>query len=405
MTQGLYMAANKINFTQQRIEGLTAPEKGRTDYYDADCPKLTCRVSNTGNKSFVVLKKNESGKVQRITLGRFPDITVSQARKLTIKTLAGIASGIDPIEEKRKQRYQAITLEELLSIYLKDKSDLREASVIDYTSKTRQGFSSWLNKPINKITRDMVKAKRNSFKGGRDNKMRVLRLLMTYAHKTLKAIDENPVDIITEGKLWSKPSRKVRMIPSDSLKDWYQAVLKLDNEKAKVYLLLLLHTGLRDHDVRYLKWNDINFKNDSFIARDTKNHTDFTAYIAPQIKPYLRNLKAITGNSLFVFPGDTKDGVMGIPRKPITQVSKQTDIEFSSHDLKRTFLTIGEASMIPFSLLKALANHKTNNDVTGGYINPETKTLKEATFKIADYIQQHTAPDEHNIITLKTASN
>jgi len=61
--------------------------------------------------------------------------------------------------------------------------------------------------------------------------------------------------------------------------------------------------------------------------------------------------------------------------------------------------------LIPFSLLKALANHKTNNDVTGGYINPEAKTMKAATFKIADYIQQHTAPDEKNIISLKTATN
>jgi len=195
------------------------------------------------------------------------------------------------------------------------------------------------------------------------------------------------------------------MIHSDKLKDWYQAVLDLENEKAKVYLLLLLHTGLRDQDVRYLKWKDINFKNDSFIARDTKNHTDFTAYIAPQIKPYLRNLQTLTGRNLFVFPGETKDGAMGIPRKPITQVCKQSGVEFSSHDLKRTFLTIGEATMIPFSLLKALANHKTNNDVTGGYINPETKTLKSATFKIADYIQQHTAPNEQNIVTLKTATN
>jgi len=182
------------------------------------------------------------------------------------------------------------------------------------------------------------------------------------------------------------------MIPSAKLKDWYQAVLNLDNEKAKVYLLLLLHTGLRDQDVRFLKWQDIDFNNDSFIARDTKNHTDFTAYIPPQIKPYLRNLKTITGNTHFVFPGDTKEGVMGIPRKPITQVSKQSGVEFSSHDLKRTFLTIGEAAMLPFSLLKALANHKTDNDVTGGYINPEAKTLKAATFTIADYIQQHATP-------------
>lgn len=227
---------------------------------------------------------------------------------------------------------------------------------------------------------------------------------MRYAVDALKALDENPVDVLKDGGLWARPKRKKRMIPSDSLKDWYEAVLSLDNENAKVYLLLLLHTGLRDQDVRYLKWKDMDFKNDCFVTRDTKNHSDFTAYIAPQIKPYLRSLYEKTGSGKYLFPGNTPDGVMGIPRKPISQVCKQTGIEFSSHDLKRTFLTIGEAAMIPFSLLKALANHKTDSDVTGGYINPEAKTLKAATFKIADYIQQHTAPDNQNIITLKSAN-
>jgi len=379
----------KFNFTQQRIAALEAPEKGRIDYHDTGSPKLTCRVSNTGIKSFVLLKWNGKN-TQRVTLGRFPDISVAHARKLAAESLLAMADGIDPTEEKRKQRHRAITLGNLFETYLKDKSELRPATITDYTRKLNQGFSDWLNKPVNEITRDMVKAKRNTFDGGRDNKMRVLRLLMTYAHKTLKAIDSNPVDILTDGKLWAKTTRKSRIIPSDHLKKWYQAVLDLENEQAKVYLLLLLHTGLRDQDVRYLKWTDIDFKNDSFIARDTKNHTDFTAYIAPQIKPYLKNLQHLNGKSKFLFPGKTKDGVMGIPRKPITQVCQQSGVEFSSHDLKRTFLTIGEATMIPFSLLKALANHKTNNDVTGGYINPETKTLKSATFKIADYIEQHT---------------
>jgi integrase len=228
---------------------------------------------------------------------------------------------------------------------------------------------------------------------------------MRYAVITLKALDENPVDVLRDGSLWSKPKRKKRMIPSDNLKDWYNAVLNLENQKAKVYLLLLLHTGLRDQDVRYLEWKDIDFKNDCFIARDTKNHSDFTAYLAPQIKPYLKSLQALTGDSCFVFPGESKDGVMNIPRKPITQVCNQTGITFSSHDLKRTFLTIGEAAMIPFSLLKALANHKTDNDVTGGYINPEANTLKQATWKIADYIQHHSTSKNQSITTLNTDTN
>jgi integrase len=120
----------------------------------------------------------------------------------------------------------------------------------------------------------------------------------------------------------------------------------------------------------------------------------------------LRNLYVSTGSGKYVFPGAGKDGVMDVPRKPIAQVCKETGTDFSSHDLKRTFLTIGEAAMIPFSLLKALANHQTDGDVTGGYINPEGKTLKSATFKIADYIHQHVIPDTENVVSInKVATN
>jgi integrase len=397
---------NRINFTQGRIKDLPDPETGRVDYHDTGCPKLTCRVSTTGIKSFVVLKW--TGKTtQRITLGRFPDMSVDEARKRTQAALTDIATGINPTDEKRKKRFRNIILQELFDRYLADKSELREASIKDYSKIMNSpfGFADWLNKPINEITRDMVLARRKQFTGGADNKMRVLRLLMNYAI-ALKAIDENPVDVLRDGALWAKPTRRKRMIPSDNLKDWYNSVLHLDNEQAKVYLLLLLHTGLRDQDVRYLEWKDINFKNNCFIARDTKNRSDFTAYIAPQIKSYLRTLHDKTGTGQYVFPGGNVDGVMDVPRKPIAQVCKQTGVTFSSHDLKRTFLTIGEAAMIPFSLLKALANHTTDGDVTGGYINPEANTLRQATFKIADTIQQLTTPDIENVVTIKrNASN
>jgi integrase len=394
--------AIKINFTQDRIKNLLAPtDKEREDYHDTGCPKLICRVSKTGNKTFAVLKKTSDGSTRRVTLGRFPDLTVAEARKMTQAALTFLAQGINPTEEKRKQRVRSMTLEELLERYLKDKSDLREASVIDYRKKLNQGFSDWMNKPINEITRDMVLARRKQIEGGRDNKLRVLRLLMRYAVVTLKALEENPVDVLRDGSLWAKPKRKKRMIPSDNLRDWYNAVLDLKNEKAKVYLLLLLHTGLRDQDIRYLEWTDIDFKSDSLTARDTKNHTDFKTYIAPQLKPYLRSLQQLTGDSRFLFPGETKDGVMDIPRKPIAQVKAKTGIDFSSHDLKRTFLTIGEAAMIPFSLLKTLANHKTDGDVTAGYINTEANTMRQAIKKIADYIQQHTTPEDDKVHLLK----
>ncbi len=392
----------RIRFTQQRIANLPEPEKGRVEYYDEEERRLTCRVSSVGTKTFVVLKKATDGTTKRISLGRYPDISVSHARKLAAETLLQISSGVDPNEGKRKQRHRSITLEALLEQYIADKT-LRPKTVKDYREKVRTGFPDWLDMPVNKITRDMVKTRRRQITAGRDNKFRVLRLLMNYAHKTLAAIDQNPVDILTDGRLWDKPKRRTRLIPSDRLKDWHDAVLALDNEKAKVYLLLLLHTGLRDLDARKLEWRDVDLERGTILCRDTKNHTDFTAHIAPQIKPHIRRLQALTGDSRYCFPSET-GGMMDTPRKPIQQVINQTGIEFSPHDLKRTFLTIGEAAGVSFSLLKALANHKTTNDVTGGYIHTEDRTRREATQKIAAYIANLTDPTDSNIISLRSAA-
>jgi hypothetical protein len=107
----------KLNFTQTKIENLPTPESGRLDYYDTDKTRLTCRVSTTGVKSFVVLKRNGKS-AQRITIGRFPDVTVSDARKQHDKILGDLVTGVNPTEEKRKKRHRSLTLQELLERYL-----------------------------------------------------------------------------------------------------------------------------------------------------------------------------------------------------------------------------------------------------------------------------------------------
>jgi integrase len=262
---------DKFNFTQERIEKLPIPEQGRIDYYDLKTPKLTCRVSASGNKSFVVLKKNSAGKAQRVTLGRFPSMTVATAQKLANKTLTDLSSGINPTEVKRQEKHQSITLANLLKKYI-DQKDLKPLTAADYLKKLEQGFSDWLTKPVNTITRDMVLRRHKSLSGNkttRDNKMRVLRLLMRYA-LALKVITESPTDALKDVGLWSKPTRKDRIIPSDRLRDWYDAVLTLRNKKAKVYLLLLLYTGLRANEAVTLKWCDVDLKHDTLTVKDTR---------------------------------------------------------------------------------------------------------------------------------------
>lgn len=392
----------KINFTQDRIINLALPtvNKDRGDYYDTGCPKLMCRVTQAGVKSFVVNKKTSDGKFKRITLGRFPDISVSEARKMAQAVLTDLAQGINPTEEKRKMKLKGITLAELMTNYLDQKKDKLKASTAeDYQEKLEQGFSDWLNKPVTEITRDMVATRHKTLGGNattKDNKMRVLRLLMRYA-LALKIIDESPTDALKDIGLWSKPTRRNRIIPSEKLAEWYNAVLSLPNKKAKVYLLMLLYTGIRADEAITLKWADVDFADDAITFRDTKNKSDFTTYIPKALKPYLRELQGLTGKTPFAFASSSTDGCMDIPRKPIMQIIKNTGIEFSSHDLRRTFSTIAEVVLLPESIIKRLLNHTTDNNVTTGYIRTEADTLRQAVERIAGYIAAKIEPDSQNV--------
>jgi integrase len=393
--------AEKINFTQDRIRNLPTPKEGRVEYYDIKVPKLTCRVSSTGVKSFVLIKW--TGKtMQRVTLGRFPDLSVSDAQKKAQAALTELAQGINPTEKKRADKIKQTTISELMVKYIGQKN-LKASTAADYQKKLSEGFSDWLDKPVNAITRNMVLVRHKKLPGNgtsKDNKMRVLRLLMRYA-LALKIIDESPTDALREVGLWSKPTRKDRIIPADSLKDWYEAVLQLTNPKAKTYLLLLLYTGLRANEALHLEWKNVDFKNDTLTVMDTKNHSNFTTYIPTQLKPYMRSLQEFTGDNNFVFPGDNIKGAMAIPRHPLDIVTKKTGIEFSSHDLRRTFATIAEASLLPETIIKRLLNHTTDNCVTGGYIRTEANTMKQAIDRVAGFIQSHVAPDNSNIVSLR----
>lgn len=391
----------KFSFTQGRIEKLPTPKTGRIDYHDTGCPKLTCRVSSTGNKSFGVLKWNGKN-TRRVSLGRFPDVSVHAARELARQALTEIASGIDPTEKKRKKKKQSMTLQEMFDEYIETKS-LKPLSIKDYGKKIAV-FTDWLNKPASNITREMVLSKHRELtklgSTSRDNKLRVLRLVLNYG-VAAGVLSNNPVDALKEVKLWKKPNRKKRIIKSEDLQAWYEAVIGLNNEQAKVYLLMLLYTGLRSNEALSLKWSNVDFTNHTLTVMDTKNGSNHTVYIATKLKPWLRSLQGRTGHETFLFPGNSASGHMDIPRKPIAKVIETSGVEFSSHDCRRTFATIAEAVGTTETIIKRLLNHTMDNDVTTGYINTEAETLARATDKIGNYIHSK-VHSQSNVVTLKT---
>ncbi len=132
-------------------------------------------------------------------------------------------------------------------------------------------------------------------------------------------------------------------------------------------------------------WKQIDLKAKTLTITDTKNNL---AHSLP-LPDYLFNLlssRKRTTTSDFVFPGPGAAGHIIEPRKQIAKVIAASGIQFSVHDLRRTFITIAESLDIPAYALKRLLNHKMNADVTAGYIMLDIERLRNPMQMIANHI-------------------
>lgn len=105
-------------------------------------------------------------------------------------------------------------------------------------------------------------------------------------------------------------------------------------------------------------------------------------------------------NSSYVFPGTGADGYIIEPRKQMAKVIDDTKIQFTVHDLRRTFITMAESLDIAAYALKRLLNHKMNGDVTAGYIMFDVERLRKPMQMITDHLLRQMIPSQSPIISL-----
>ena len=136
---------NKLNFTKAMLNSLHLPSPGkRSLYHDSKVPSLGVRVTDTGHKSFVVYRKI-NGKPERITLGRYPDLSIEQARNKAIEINAAIAQGENPNDKRRSERAE-MTLAGLFSEYMERHAKLHKKSWKTDESRFKLHLSHWSNK-------------------------------------------------------------------------------------------------------------------------------------------------------------------------------------------------------------------------------------------------------------------
>src|SRR5262249_18371033 len=136
-----------------------------------------------------------------------------------------------------------------------------------------------------------------------------------------------------------------------------------------------------------LTWADIDFQAETIFIRDSKNRQP---HMLPMTEPLRKILDSRPKGSKkdLVFPSKRTKGMIKDLRPDLDKIAEsESDIEFTLHDLRRTFITIAESLDIPYYAIKRLANHKDSTDVTVGYIVANVERLREPMEKISNFIE------------------
>ncbi|MGE0266569.1 MAG: tyrosine-type recombinase/integrase [Candidatus Obscuribacterales bacterium] len=396
----------KLRLTKDNIQKLRPVEGKETFYWDTKCTGFGLRVTKT-SMTYVVQTRLADHRIARVKIGRTDVLTLEQAEKQARSLLGRIALGEDPNAERVDESANKLTLRELYEEY-KSVKKLRPKTVYIYDGAVRRCFEDWLDKPVVSITKDMVQKRhymlsnangpRGKGEAQANQGMRVLRSVLNYGAIAYEdsngksLLGDNPVRRLSQTRTWNKIPRRQDVISLEELEAWYTAVVELENDIVRDYLLLCLFTGLRRSEAMRLKWKDIDLEARVLLipAENTKadrmHGLPLSDFLCDLLRKRARSKRR--GND-YVFPARDGDGHMVEPKRVIDKVKAASGVNFSMHTLRRTFETCAERLDISYYALKKLLNHSTSGDVTSGYIVIGVERLREPMQKITDFIRAH----------------
>ena len=143
---------SRFNFNKRNIDALLLPQAGkRKEYFDTLQNNLSLIIRSTGSRTFFIRRKIQ-GKSQRVLIGRYPDLSVEQARNRAAVILADIALGGNP-NEKKKEQQQEPTFKEIFENYIEGYARERCRRLYDMQKDFERYLSDWSQRKVSTITR------------------------------------------------------------------------------------------------------------------------------------------------------------------------------------------------------------------------------------------------------------
>lgn len=326
------------------------------------------RIYTSGKASYII-EPTVQGATQRKVIGKFPLLSVDQARGLAKEKIQELSV---PARSKSYSPATFPSLESAFESYITN-IRLKPSTLYEYNKVFRLYLKQFHNLRIDEITEEMVipvyLENCNKRSVAQSNKsMKIMQAVLRYS-----GLPDNPVQVLSRKRLIRQPKPKTSYIPLQDLALFYKGLSELKHSHVRLYLELLLHTGLRAGEAMQITSSSV--ATGVLIIRDTKNHSDhhipLTQWLTDSLMPFL---------------GANPDGFTSMDiRKSLLTACKYLPYTVTRHDLRRTFASYASEAGCDYLLIKRALNHSVN-DITARYIQTSPNSLRPVFEAVADLI-------------------
>jgi integrase len=377
----------------------------------------------SGEKSFIYIYHFASRK-RRMTLGKYPHLSLSDARKLHREALKVLEEGKDPALEKRKEKIavrDSSTVDGLIEEYLELWAKPRKRSWAEderFLKKDVRPY--WGQLKASDITRRDVILLLDRIKN-RGAPIAANRALACIRRMFNFGIER---DIITASpcaavKAVSKENRRDRVLSTEEIHTLWHALdtaplqeehphtIRMSSE-TKLVLKLQLVLAQRKGEVVAAEWDELDLVSGwwTIPAAKAKNNQVHRVPLSSLALELLNEIKLLSGDSRFLFPAKLKD--THITGTSIDHAVRRSHFDgvkpWTPHDIRRSTSSHLTALGISRLVVSKILNHSENNSVTAiydrhSYDNEKRHALETWAQKLKEII--YGVDQVNNVVTLK----
>lgn len=341
-----------------------------------------------------------NGKYEKLTLGKYPALTLKNARLKRDEAAQQVAMGESPAKKKQQAKVtgaEDATVADFAERFFKD---IQARDRKDVTMPRRYLEKDILphigSKPVREVTAEDVRSviwrkKSQGFDAAAGQVRGLLKRMFDYA-LTCGLIQSNPVMALPMRHVYRAAARD-RALTLDEIRQFLRAMQASNiRRQFKIAFQLILMTLVRKSELMLAQWKDVHLDEGEWHipVENSKTGKPYIVYLSTQAKTLFKELKPLASSSAWVLPGR---GTLAKPfaNNALNQALKvslqgQEIPAFTIHDLRRTASTLLHEQGWPSDVVEKALNH-TIGGVRGVYNRAEyAEQRREMLQAWSDYI-------------------